>query len=304
MEPNDKSTAKTSGFSSAYVDAGKSGSHVVVDEKSGFKIDVKKAYLKNKGKDLIPGQRDAIATRAAAHVKSASSPRLLDVGCAIGDDVGRLIARVGAKATVYGVDIMESMLEIAREQHPKGKFIQAGMHKLPFEDGSMDTVQCSRLLWHAKDLKQAVAEQVRVLKPGGFGAMKEGNAQSQGLFTEDPRIRRINDLRNEQVRNLSAHPAAAIEVYAALLAHPDTENVTIESQSHTYASIEAFDPGLAMEKRMLEPLVRKKVITQEDLEYYLAVLLRSPKTGETYYTMTLFVISYTKREKQPTEGSK
>ncbi len=293
-----------SGFTSAYDEAAKAGSHVVSEEKSGFKIDVKKAHLRFQGKDFVPGQSDSIADRAAAHTKSVSSPKLLDVGCAIGDDVGRLLKRVGAGATVYGVDIIESLLDIARSQHPKGTFLKADMHKLPFESGTMDTVQCSRVLWHAKDLKQAVAEQVRVLKPGGFGAIKEGNMQSPGLFTEDPRIRRIQERRNDQIRDLSAHPAAAIEAYRAVLAHPDTENVTIESQSHTYASVEAFDPGFAMQQRFLASLVKKNAITQDDLDYFLAVLKRSPQTGETYFVMTLFVVTYTKRVSMLGDGKK
>jgi ubiquinone/menaquinone biosynthesis C-methylase UbiE len=158
------------------------------------------------------------------------------------------------------------VLEVARKEHPKSIFKKGDVHELPFDDNCMDSVQCSRLLWHSKDFKKAVGELVRVLKPGGLGQLKEGDMRFGGLITSDPRMLRILAEKNKMVTSRSAHPHAAAEAYAACIANPEVENVTIKSMCHTYASKEEFDEGLEMETKMILPLVKTGSISEEDME--------------------------------------
>jgi ubiquinone/menaquinone biosynthesis C-methylase UbiE len=56
---------------------------------------------------------------------------------------------------------------MAKEQKGRWLVAQADVTKLPFAGGIFDVVICSEVLEHIEDNQTAVAELVRVLKPGG-----------------------------------------------------------------------------------------------------------------------------------------
>ncbi|SFR25748.1 Methyltransferase domain-containing protein [Lentzea waywayandensis] len=74
-------------------------------------------------------------------------------------------------ATVTGLDLSEQMLGLARTRAADlGREVtlrQGTAHALPFDDGSFDTVVCTLGLCAIPDHETAVAEMVRVLRPGG-----------------------------------------------------------------------------------------------------------------------------------------
>ncbi len=74
-------------------------------------------------------------------------------------------------ATLTGIDLSEGMLGIARDRATSlGRPVtlrQGDAHALLFADGSFDTVVCTFGLCAIPDHELAVAEMVRVLRPGG-----------------------------------------------------------------------------------------------------------------------------------------
>ena len=78
---------------------------------------------------------------------------------------------------LYALEPEEGMLELARARIAKASFqievLQAGAERIPLPDQSVDTVLCTWTLCTIPDIKQALVEARRVLKPGG-----------QFLFTE------------------------------------------------------------------------------------------------------------------------
>jgi len=88
--------------------------------------------------------------------------RVLDVGCGIGFYTRRL-QEAGAEA--WGVDVDPDKVAKAREAVPNCQVAPA--ESLPFPDGFFDAVLSHEVLEHVDDDRQAVAEAVRVLKPGG-----------------------------------------------------------------------------------------------------------------------------------------
>jgi ubiquinone/menaquinone biosynthesis C-methylase UbiE len=106
---------------------------------------------------------------------------VLDAGCGSGTKTFQLVRR-GYR--VVGVDLSEKILEIAA----KG-IAAAGMQdsvtlrcedltSLTFEDGRFGKILCWGVLMHVPDVERAVAELVRVARPGAVIVVSEGNMWS------------------------------------------------------------------------------------------------------------------------------
>ncbi len=92
----------------------------------------------------------------------------LDAGCGTGN-YSLELARRGARA--WGIDPSAKMLEIARgKAHEQGlpvEFTHGFVEDLPFPDRTFDLITCVTALEFTSSPEDAVAEMVRILKPGG-----------------------------------------------------------------------------------------------------------------------------------------
>ncbi|HID64793.1 MAG TPA: methyltransferase domain-containing protein [Anaerolineae bacterium] len=111
------------------------------------------------------------SVREAAIAKANLRPDMVvaDVGTGTGY-VATSLAPLVHK--VYGVDASAEMLRVAeenmRQQGLTNVEFKAGDGlNLPFEDNSLDAVFANMYLHHIEEPPQAIAEMVRVLKPGG-----------------------------------------------------------------------------------------------------------------------------------------
>ncbi len=106
---------------------------------------------------------------------------MLDVGCGLGHWGQRLMRHASKSTTMYGIDPEAAWLEGAEERAVKlglgnrSEFKVASVESLPFDDNSMDLVTCQTVLIHVADVKTAVHEMIRVLKPGGLFLCAEPN---------------------------------------------------------------------------------------------------------------------------------
>jgi SAM-dependent methyltransferase len=105
--------------------------------------------------DELDEEQTLLAAIAEVH-----PTRVLDVGC--GD--GRL-ASLYAAPEVVCVDSSAASVEAAAARGLDAQLADA--RELPFEDGSFDVVTCSHALYHVAEPERALAEFVRVLRPGG-----------------------------------------------------------------------------------------------------------------------------------------
>lgn len=98
----------------------------------------------------------------AAGVTGGSA--VLDVCCG----PGTLSAAAAARsASVDGLDLSATFVEIARGKVPRATFTQGDAQALPFADGRFDAVVCGFGIMHVPDPEAALAEMHRVLVPGG-----------------------------------------------------------------------------------------------------------------------------------------
>ena len=89
---------------------------------------------------------------------------VLDAACGTGRHAEWLAAQ---GHDVVGVDVSPAMLARARAKIPSGRFEQGDLTALPQPDASVDAVLCTLALVHVADLRPALAEFARVVRPGG-----------------------------------------------------------------------------------------------------------------------------------------
>jgi demethylmenaquinone methyltransferase/2-methoxy-6-polyprenyl-1,4-benzoquinol methylase len=109
--------------------------------------------------------------RLVAELPLHPRPCCLDLACGTGD-LSHLLAGRYPDGQVIGLDLSREMLALAlaRGVPPHLNYLQGDMHALPVATASCDLVTGGYALRNAPDLTRAVAEIVRVLRPGGYAA--------------------------------------------------------------------------------------------------------------------------------------
>jgi SAM-dependent methyltransferase len=115
---------------------------------------------------------------------------VLDVGCGIGH-WGMLLASVMREdVRVTGIDRETSWVEQAsararaRGLEARFTYRQGEAQRLPFPDDAFDLTTCQTVLIHMPDPSAALAEMVRVTKPGGLVAVAEPNNLTESLLLD------------------------------------------------------------------------------------------------------------------------
>jgi SAM-dependent methyltransferase len=106
-----------------------------------------------------------------AHLGLAHGERLLDVGCGLGEAALGLAQDLGDGGEVVGVDVSERMLRVARSNarasRCRVRFTVGDACSLDEPDDSFDAARSERTLQWLADPAAAIAEMVRVVRPGG-----------------------------------------------------------------------------------------------------------------------------------------
>ncbi|MFN8515682.1 MAG: methyltransferase domain-containing protein [Thermomicrobiales bacterium] len=106
-----------------------------------------------------------------ALVGARPGARLLDLGCGAGDDARAIARLVAPGGQVIGLDSSARMIDAARERAARDslpiEFVVGDLYQLAYPDASFDGVRADRVFQHLPDRPKALAEAIRVLRPGG-----------------------------------------------------------------------------------------------------------------------------------------
>ena len=100
-------------------------------------------------------------------IRTAENKRLLDVGCAQGEETDRF-RRLGFAAE--GIDLNDEFVSAARMRWPHCRFDTADAEQLPHESDAFDVVFCINTLFFT-NMERSIPELLRVLKPSGHGVI-------------------------------------------------------------------------------------------------------------------------------------
>jgi malonyl-CoA O-methyltransferase len=125
----------------------------------------------------IPSE-DGRVRAVLAGLGDVGSGRILDAGCGKGRYAAILKQRFPA-ARITALDVSAEMLRHV----PEGiETVQDGILRMPFPDATFDGVLCVEALEHVVRSDVALAELVRVLRPGGRLVMIDTNREKQGVL--------------------------------------------------------------------------------------------------------------------------
>jgi ubiquinone/menaquinone biosynthesis C-methylase UbiE len=141
---------------------------------------------------VLASHASRTAEEAAAFLLNHLTPgmQVLDIGCGPGSiTIG--LARYVAPGVTVGIDQSDEALVAARglaeEQRVTNvRFERANVYELPFEDGSFDVVYGHQILQHLADPVAALSEARRVLKPGGYVAVRDADYGTMTHHPHDP----------------------------------------------------------------------------------------------------------------------
>jgi len=188
----------------------------------------------------------------------APGETVLDLGSGGGIDVLLSARRVGPTGKVYGLDMTDEMLALARANQAKAgvtnvEFLKGDIEHIPLPDNSVDLIisNCVINLSPNKDL--VLAEAFRVLKPGGRLAVSD--IVVRGEVPEEIR-------RNIELWAGCVAGALEEQEYAAKLEQAGFGRISIEpTRVYTAADARELFEGTGIDLEAIAPVVDGKFIS-------------------------------------------
>jgi ubiquinone/menaquinone biosynthesis C-methylase UbiE len=105
---------------------------------------------------------------------------VLELGCGAGIPTAKFLTERGIKVT--GIDLSETMLNLARKNVPEGTFIKMDMNDLKFDENSFDGIISVYSLFHIpkKNHFDIFKKAYKLLKHGGILLINSGVSESEG----------------------------------------------------------------------------------------------------------------------------
>jgi ubiquinone/menaquinone biosynthesis C-methylase UbiE len=227
-----------------------------------------------------------------ALLRAEPGSHVLDVGCGTGDDVRALAARVGPRGRVVGLDASEQLIARARPAGPgcaPVEFVLGQAGALPFEDATFDVARSERVIQHVPDPAAAVAEMLRVVRPGGQVLVTDPDHGMWAPDLDDRELtRRIMTWWGDQV----PHPWAGRRL-RDLFVRAGARDVTVTPQPVVLTSLAAAD-SLTLLRRAAAAAEAQGVVPAAQARAWGEELVRRDKEGRFLMFGFFVVVTGTK----------
>ena len=175
---------------------------------------------------------------------------IIDVCCGTGKVTMDLAKKAGPNGEVIGIDLSEKMLAVAGKNLEKKnmnrgsgygqiKLIQGNALTLPFPENTFDCATIAYGLRNVTDLRQALLEMKRVVKPGGLVASLEMSVPSGPVFKKMYDIyagQCIPLLGKAMVKNKEAYRY----LYQSIISYLNPDEVTSTLTELGYVNTQCF----------------------------------------------------------------
>ena len=184
--------------------------------------------------DLLSfGQTKAWRRATTKIIAPRAGMKILDLAAGTGSSSEPLAA---AGADVIPADFSEGMLAAGRKARPHLAFTKADALNLPFKDGEFDSVTISFGLRNTADIDLALAQMLRVTKPGGQLVVCEFSSPTFAPF------RKIytNYLMRALpwvARRSSSNPDAYIYLAESIRAWPDQQALAAKIEAAGWSAV-------------------------------------------------------------------
>lgn len=202
------------------------------------------AYTHGHAESVLRSHRTRTAANSAAYLLGALKPgqSLLDIGSGPGTITADL-ARLVAPGRVVALETSEVVLGLTRAGVTETgadnvDYLVGDVHALDLPDDSFDVVHAHQVLQHLPDPVQALREMVRVCRPGGVVAVRDGDYGAFTWFPENPGLDRWLELYSAAARANGGEPDAGRRLLS--WAHAaGCRDVTVTSSTWCYADPES-----------------------------------------------------------------
>jgi ubiquinone/menaquinone biosynthesis C-methylase UbiE len=168
-----------------------------------------------------------------SHLMLNGNETVVDLGCGKGKDVLKLVDLV-EDGFVYGVDISDGMLEVARKNAEKFdvknvNFIKSELENIALDDNLADYIISNCTINHAKDKDKVWSEIYRILKPGGKFVISD-------IYSLEP----VPEKYSNDPQAVAECWAGAVtkDVYIEQLKRASFKNIEILSKTQPYKKYE------------------------------------------------------------------
>jgi ubiquinone/menaquinone biosynthesis C-methylase UbiE len=248
------------------------------------------SYLEQVAQHLLEEKR---LTYVAMHIQP--SQRVLDVGCGPGIDTVALAALVGESGSVDGVDADPTMVAAADHRASVAGLDERVRHHvadaltLPFDAQTFDAVRSERLFQHLSDPCAALAEMLRVTRPGGWIVALDTDYASSTIDSDHTDLERRLALAAAQ----SVRSGYAARKLYRLFTDQGLSDISVTVRPLTATRYEVVHGGSL---DLIEPeALASGAVTQEELNSWHADLEQADARNAFFACINTILVSGCKR---------
>ncbi|HLF05642.1 MAG TPA: methyltransferase domain-containing protein [Thermoplasmata archaeon] len=227
--------------------------------------------------------------RFFAHLELREGQHVLEIGCGTGDYARVYSGLLGASGRVLGIDYSTTMVEEARRRAAGSgarlEFRQGDAHRLELPDSTFDRCISNIVIQHLASPPEAIAQMVRVARPGGLVIAAEQDWETFVIDGEPSGVTRnvLNHIADSIPRGWIGRQLRSLFLAAGL------ENVNVAASTLTFNDFDLIDGWFVAPAA--ESAASAGKISEDDAAAWLADLRARNKAGRFFAAMTLFNVT-------------